>query len=375
MKETSHWYSEEIIERKIILELPTAKTTYKKYCENMWEKKLQELSSDDLLLHLVRSLDWAKNETGILDGKPFIDLQLLDALYGIKFNEKSTKDKTFSISVENYLLSRIMDKFAILWIPQYRKYELSQQLRYNIDEVFYNKTIKGYFWVYFLANNESEILFDYVYTYVKYHNNTKYFRDDEGTRRWYNFIAKEEIVKDVFSWVRNVHYKENKKKNHLLFYLLYLTIYEWLELSILYDHSDRINCFKVCDKKSREKYIDKWCAIVWLYNILINVFKVLGSKDNPQFPKWKVWDKVLDDIIEASEKATTFTYTVSWRGWLPMLWQITFIHTDTSKYRELKKYAGEFWWVIPMKWIGNKKILDWKKKLNYKKYGKGNEDK
>ena len=375
MKETSSWYKEEVIERKIVLELPTAKKTYEKYCEDMWEKKLQELSSDDLLLHLIRSFNGGRNELCLADEKPFIDLQLLDLLYDIKFNEKSIEEKSFSISVQNYLLSSIMDRFASLWIPQYRKYELSQQLRYSIEEVYYNKTIKGYFGIHFLENNESEILFDYVYTYVKYHRNVKYFRDDEMTKYWYNFIAKEDMLKEVRSRVRNIHYKERRKKNHLLFYLLYLTIYEWVELSVLYDHSELIDCFKICDNKSREKYINKWCTIVWLYDILINVFKVFGSKDSPKLPKGKLWNKVLEDIIEASEKATTFTYTVSWSNWMPMLWQITFIHTDPSKYPELKEYAGEYWWVIPMKWKGDRKILDWKKKLNYKKDRKDSEDK
>jgi hypothetical protein len=51
---------------------------------------------------------------GFAEDKPFIDLQLLDLLYDIKFNEKSIKEKSFSISVENYMVSRIMDKFASL---------------------------------------------------------------------------------------------------------------------------------------------------------------------------------------------------------------------------------------------------------------------
>lgn len=374
MKATSHWYKEEVIERKIVFELPTVKKSYEKYCKDLWEKKLQELSSDDLLLHLVRSFNGGRNQMGFAEDKPFIDLQLLDLLYDIKFNEKSIKEKSFSISVENYMVSRIMDKFASLWIPQYRKYELSQQLRYSIEEVFYNKIIRGYFGLYYLENKESDIIFDYVYTYVKYNRKAKYFRDDEMTKYWYNFIAKEDIMKDILIWVRNVHFKERKKKNHLLFYLLYLTIYEWIELSILYDHSELINCFKICDKKSREKYINKWCTIVWLYDIFISVFNVFGNKDSPQIPKEKMWDKVLSDIIEASEKATTFTYTLSWSGWLPMLWVVTFIHTDPSKYPELKEYAGEYWWVIPMKWKKDQKILDWKKKLNYKEDRKKKKD-
>jgi hypothetical protein len=35
MKATSHWYKEEVIERKIVFELPTVKKSYEKYCKDL----------------------------------------------------------------------------------------------------------------------------------------------------------------------------------------------------------------------------------------------------------------------------------------------------------------------------------------------------
>lgn len=366
MNKKSQRYKEEIIERKIRLEIPSAKKSYESYCKDEWKEKLDQLSSDALLLHLQR-FQKNDNDYGRPIGNPFMEFELLDLLYGIKFNIKDIKEKTFSISIENYLLAKIIKPIAALSIPQYRKFELSQQLRFDIDEIFYNKIIRWSFWVYYIQNMETELLFDYAYNYVKYHRNVRYFRDDQTTKHSHDVMAKDGIMNEIFKVVRNVHYKEEKSKNHLLFYLLYLTIFEWLELYILYDNSELINCFKICEFEWSKKYINGWCTILWLYDILINTFNLLWLDWKPVYSKTKAWNKVLADIIEASVKATTFKYTVSWSSWLPMIWEVSFIHTDPKKYSEMKKYAGDYWWVMPMVWMWDKKILDWKKKLNYKK--------
>ncbi len=365
MTKNSGFYEEKIIERKIILELPNVKTTYEGYCTLMWQERLDEIASDNTLLNLVRERNAEDTKIFTFDDKPYQDLQILNSLYEIPFTEKEVEKKSFSISAENYLLYKIMMTFTTLWIPQYRKYELSQQLRYKVDEVFFSKVQRGRFWVDMLEE-ESSMLNDLMYGYVKYHRKAKYFRDDEMTKFAYNFF-KEDTMKSIVKWIGNIHYKENLTKNYLPFYLLYLTVNYGIELYIIYEHSERLNCFKICDEKWAKQYIEKWCTILWLYEILTEAYEVFGSNDEPEPAKWKIWQKVLDDIIEASEKCITFKYTLEWSSGKPMLWQVDFIHNDPSKYDELMQYVGDFWWVIPMKWRKDEKILDGKKKLNYKK--------
>lgn len=194
------------------------------------------------------------------------------------------------------------------------------------------------------------------------------------TKHWYKTVAKEKMMWNIKTFISSIHYKERKSKNYLMFYLLYLAIYQWVELYIVYENEELVNCFKICDNDWYKKYIDNWCTILSLYDILMHTFKVSWNKDEPIIPKWKMWCPVFDDILEASEKCKTFTFTVSWSDWKPMLWQIDFIHTDISKYEELKEFTWEFWWVIPMKWRKDEKVLDWKKKLNYKKARKWNDN-
>lgn len=364
---------EETISRKIVLDLPNVKVSYKKYCQNTWKNKLKELASEKTQLNLVR-IPPEHPTRAHLNDKPFLELQLLDYLYWIKFTIKNEEEKTFSISAENYLLYSIMTRFAKLWIPQYRKYELSQQLRYDIDEVFYAKIHRGKFWLFYFEKSEQTFLFDYIYTYVKYNRNVKYYRGDEMTKYWYEAIAKDQMMSDIKTEIRNIHYKERKTNNYLLFYLLYLTAYEWVELFIIYDNKEFLNCFTICDADWCKKYTDEWCTILWLYDTLINVFKLFWNKNEPVKPKWKIWCPVFDDILEASQKCKKFKFTVKWSDWQPTFWQIDFTDTDLKKYKELKEYAWEFWLVSPIKWTNDKKILDWKKKLNYKKSSKSNDN-
>ena len=367
MNKKNQRYREEIVERKIILELSGTKKSYEEFCEGMWKKKLDEISSNDTLLHLVRVREWEEERFSAIDENPFMEFKILNLLYDIVFTEKNINEKTFSISVENYLLGKIMNEFSLLCVPLYRQFELSQQLRYNVKESFYNKIIRWSFGLHHIDKSSNEFLTNAVYNYVKYHRNVRHFRDDATVKHLYEFIAKQDLMGDILKYVRNIHYKESKDKNYLLFYLLYLTVYEWLELYIIYDHSEIFDCFKVCDAKSVKNYINRWCTVMWLYDILIKSFDVLWIKGEPVLSKSKVWADVLDDIIEASEKCTTFTYRVNWSWWLPMMGEVSFIHTDPKKYHEMKKYAWDYWWVIPMSWMWDEKILDWKKKLNYKK--------
>lgn len=365
MTKKSWLCDEKTIKRKIILELPNAKTTYDDYCDNMGKDRLDEIASDNTILNLVRERNWDDIPNYINDNKAFQDLELLHLLYSIPFTIKDKEKKSFSISAENYVLSKIMLSFSILWIPQYRKYELSQQLRYNVDELFYSKIVRGSFWIDMLEE-ESGVLNDLMYTYIKYHRNVKCFRDDEMARFAYNFIVKNESTKHILNILRPIHYKENLTKNYLLFYILNLTVTYGTELYIIYDHTERLNCFKICDEKWIKKHIEGGCTILWLYDILIEAFELFGSKEKPTPSKWKIRQKVLDDIIEASEKCITFTYKLEWSAWMPMRWQVDFIHTDMSKYEELLQYTWEYWGVIPMAWTKDKKILDGKKKINYK---------
>ena len=374
MTKNSGFYEEKTIKRQIILELPNVKTSYDEYCELMWKERLDEIASDDTLLNLVR--EWAGDEAKkpIREDRPYDDLELVDNLYSIPFTIKDVEKKSFSISAENYIIFKIMLSFSILGIPQYRKYELSQQLRYNVDEVFFAKTHRAGFWLDMLEF-ETELLNELMYTYVKYHRNVKYYRDDEMTKFGHNFIAKGDNMHSILKLLRGIHYKENLTKNYLPFYLVYLTITYGIELYIIYEHTERTNCFKICDAKESKKYIEKWCTIIWLYDILIEAFSLFGSNEEPMLAKWKIWQKVLDDIIEASEKCVSFKYSLEWSSWLPMLWQIEFVHTDLTKFDELAQYAGDFWWVIPMSWTNEKKILEGKKKLNYKKDRKKDKNK
>lgn len=71
------------------------------------------------------------------------------------------------------------------------------------------------------------------------------------------------------------------------------------------------------------------------------------------------------DLYLAQARLPNFTITLSVKQSRPKIWEIRFTSDDLSKYEILKRFAGEYGFVVPTKWSKSKRILRGEKRLKY----------
>ena len=75
---------------------------------------------------------------------------------------------------------------------------------------------------------------------------------------------------------------------------------------------------------------------------------------------------VLYDIQWANIKLKNRELTLSVKANQPTYGKIEFIHENLSKFDSLKKFCGDYWFVVPVQGSATRKVLRGEKKIKYK---------
>ena len=78
------------------------------------------------------------------------------------------------------------------------------------------------------------------------------------------------------------------------------------------------------------------------------------------------WNQVLLNIYQAQVTLQSFKYSLSVNQKEPTYWELRFTNNDLSKFDKLKKYAGDYGFVVPVKGTKHIKILKGEKMFKYK---------
>jgi hypothetical protein len=139
-------------------------------------------------------------------------------------------------------------------------------------------------------------------------------------------------------------------------------------LYIVYYPKEIINHFIIADEKTLQKHLDNWCIVLCITPIFeeLRKFIWLEEYENKQ-TIINERDQVFDDIRESVKHLSNFTITLEAKNKKPTYWLVEFTEVDLKKAKTLKNYTGEYWYVVPIQWSKEKKALEWKKKIKYKK--------
>ena len=73
-----------------------------------------------------------------------------------------------------------------------------------------------------------------------------------------------------------------------------------------------------------------------------------------------------EDVQQAQVMLNNFTVNIIAKKKEPTFGEITFVHSDLSKFSILKEYTGDFGFVVPVMGRRNIKVLKGEKRIKYK---------
>lgn len=79
------------------------------------------------------------------------------------------------------------------------------------------------------------------------------------------------------------------------------------------------------------------------------------------------WYYLMHDVWNASFILENYTLELIVKKKLPTYWTISFTKDQLGLYKTLKKYTGEYGFIVPVRATRNKRVLKGEKKLKYKK--------
>jgi len=77
------------------------------------------------------------------------------------------------------------------------------------------------------------------------------------------------------------------------------------------------------------------------------------------------WLMILKEIQHANQKLLNYQMFITVKKNVPKYCTITFNHSDLNEFETLKKYVGEYGFVVPIKWGKETKVLKGEKNNRY----------
>lgn len=360
-----------VITRKIWMAFK-ASMSYKDFLKKITQESLDSFSSEITIRNVSKKPFWDEDET-------FLRAYKIAYWYEYTFVDKYR----YKVERLEYIMFSIRRILGQCWMDSSIKYQVVENLRYNVKEVFRANTRLWNFGINFFSHRKKENdCRDFVkdLEYIKYNSSKKYEKDEEhivvleSFKFSYDFCKMLNKVNDMWRYFNKIHFKKEKQKSYALHYIIYCTLYLQQDLYLIYLPYHLYPKTIIIEKNQVDKYIKYWTSILSISEIIWNIFGHSVTEDvRNKKNSMKSRDSVLQDMRTNAKKAKKVVLQLEVEDSTPKFMSWKRDTNDVSSYNELEKYIGDFWEITKSKSRWKTTKLKAKKKYiysNWKAYTK-----